>query len=392
MDDDDEVGGRPLRGVVEVEWDGWEDERSRSKAAWIVGTVLLASVLAVGALTWWALGSDAELAPEPDAAAPTEPAPSTPDTAPAGVVSADALLVAVPEGLEGCVPPPDQADGAGPEGTVRLECPLSSGPELVTLTLFPDAAARDEAFADTVSVLELDPGAPGDCVLGAGAVHDYTGARGRGRVACRRADQRVDIAWTDGTAPVLGVAGGFGAYPEQYAFWSDLVERSDAEFPLPPEQALLEQLPEELTTRCDRDPALADRAEGVVAIRCRPAVGEATEVSWVRFTDSDAMTAWLESEQARLADAVTDTTESACRPDGRGPSGELPPPWLGATPYRQGTSTGTILCHVDGQGRSVLLWTRGGAGIGSVAVADGSIGDVTMADLVAWWEDGGHLP
>ena len=129
-----------------------------------------------------------------------------------------------------------------------------------------------------------------------------------------------------------------------------------------------------------------------MAVTCRPAVGEATEVSWVRFRDADAMTAWLEEEQARLADAVADTTEAACRPDGRGPAGELPTPWLGATPYRQGTSTGTVLCHVDGEGRSVLAWTRSGSNIGSVAVADGSIGDVTMADLAAWWEDGGHLP
>ncbi len=388
--DDDELGGRPLRGVVEVEWDGWEDDRPRSRTPWIVGTVLVASVLAVGALTWWAVGTDAELGPDPESAAPTEPEPPAP--LPDAAVTIDALRAAVPEGLEGCVPPAGQGDRPGPDGTVRLECPQSSGSDLVTLTLFPDTEARDAAFADTITLLELDRGSPGDCVLGGGTVHDYTGDRGRGEVACRSADDRVDIAWTDGTAPVLGVAGGFGPYPEQYARWSDLVGRTDAEFPLPLEQALLDQLPPELTTRCDRDLGLADRAGGVVAVTCRPAVGEATEVSWVRFGDADAMTTWLESEQARLVDAVTDTTESACRPDGRGPSGELPPPWLGATTYQQGTSTGTILCHVDGQGRSVLAWTRGGANIGSVAVADGSIGDVTMADLTAWWEDGGHLP
>ena len=76
-----------------------------------------------------------------------------------------------------------------------------------------------------------------------------------------------------------------------------------------------------------------------MAVTCQPAVGEATQVSWVRFADADAMTGWI-----------------------------------------------------DAEGRSVLTWTRAGSLIGSVAVSDGSIGDVTMADLAAWWEAGGHLP
>lgn len=393
MDDDDPVGGPPLRGVVEVEWEGWEDDRPRSKAPWIVGGILAVALLAVAGLTWWAAGTDAELAPETDdLATPDDGDGPQPDEAQPGEVTIDALQAAVPEALEGCVPPPDQPDGATPNGTLRLECPRSGAPELVSFTLFPDVAARDAAFADTVALLELDAGALGDCVLGEGVVHDYAGARGRGRVACRSAEDRVDIAWTDGTAAVLGVAGGFGSYPDQYGFWSDLVGRTDAEFPLPPERALLDQLPSELTTRCDRDPGLADRAGGVVAVSCRPAVGEAAEIGWIRFADADSMTAWIEAEQARSADAVADTTESACRPDGRGPAGELPVPWLGATPYRQGTSTGTILCQVDEEGRNVLTWTRAGTNIGSIAISDGSVGDVTMADLAAWWEAGGHLP
>lgn len=390
MTDEDEAVGRPLRGVVEVEWDGWEDDLPRSKTPWIVGSVLAVAVLAVAALTWWAVGTDAELVP--DAAEPEPDVPAPTDAEAEDGPTLDALQAAVPSGLEGCVPPPDAPGGAGVDGTVRLECPRPSAPDLVTLTLFPDVESRDQAFADTVTLLELDPGAPGDCALGGGVVHGYAGDRGSGRVACRSSDDRVDISWTDGTAPVLAVAGGFGAYPAQYAFWSDLVGRTDAEFPLPSEEALLDQLPDELTTRCERDLALTERAGGVVSVTCEPAVGEAAEVSWIRFADADAMTDWIEAERARLADAVADTTESACRPDGRGPSGELPQPWLGATPYRQGTSTGTILCHVDAEGRNVLTWTRAGTDIGSIAVSDGSVGDVTMADLTAWWEAGGHLP
>ena len=390
MTDDDQVGGRPLRGVVEVEWDGWEDDRPRSKAPWIVGAILVLAVVVVAGLTWWAVGTDAELGPE---AAEQEPDdPTGPDPQPASEPTLDALRAAVPEEVEGCVPPPDLPDGVAPDGTVRLECPRSSPPDLVTFTLFADADARDQAFDDTVTLLELDPGAPGDCALGAGVVHDYGGDRGRGRVACRSAEDRVDIAWTDGTAPVLAVAGGFGAYAAQYEHWADLVGRTDGEFPLPREEALLDELPDELTTRCQRDLGLSERAGAVAAVTCQPAVGEAAEVSWARFPDADSMTRWIEGEQARLAGAVADTTELACRPGGRGPAGELPPPWLGVAPYRQGTSTGTILCHVDAEGRSVITWTRAGANIGSIAVSDGSVGDVTMADLASWWEAGGHRP
>lgn len=392
MDDDDQVGGRPLRGVVEVEWDGWEDERPRSKAPWIVGAVLVVAAVAVAGLTWWAVGTDAELDP---AASEPEPEPDDPggaDPQPPSEPTLESLRAVVPEEVEGCVPPPDHPDGVAPDGTVRLECPRSSAPELVSFTLFPDEDSRDQAFADTVTLLELDPGARGDCALGGGVVHDYAGDRGRGRVACRSAEDRVDIAWTDGAAPVLAVAGGFGPYAAQYEYWAGLVGRTDGDFPLPRERALLDDLPDELTTRCQRDLGLSERSGAVVAVTCQPAVGEAAEVSWVRFADADDMTRWIEGEQAQLAGAVADTTESACRPDGRGPAGELPPPWLGATPYRQGTSTGTILCHVDTEGRSVITWTRASSNIGSIAVSDGSVGDVTMADLTAWWESGGHLP
>lgn len=391
MTDGDEVGGRPLRGVVEVEWDGWEDDRPRSRAPLVIGGLLVLAVLAVAGLTWWAVGTDDVDLPGRGEAGPAEPE-GAPGEAPAPAQpTLDALRDAIPDGLEGCVPPPDRPDGDGPDGTVRLECPRDQVPELVTFTLFGDAEARDQAFADTVATLELDPGAPGECALGAPAVHDYRGARGRGRVACRSIDGRVDIAWTDGTAPVLGVAGGFGRYPLHHDFWSDLVGRTDAEFPLPVEASLLEQLPAELTARCERDLDLLDRAGGVAAVTCRPATGAAATVSWVRFRAADAMTTWIEAEQAALGDAVLDTSDRACRPDGRGPSGDLPVPWLGATDYRQGSSTGTILCFVDTEGRDVLVWSRAGVDIGSIAVADDSVGG-TMADLTAWWEAGGHRP
>lgn len=390
MTDGDEVGGRPLRGVVEVEWDGWEDERPRSRAPMVLGGLLALAVLAVAGLTWWAVGSDEVALPGDEDPAPAVPDDDPEEPGPSGP-TLEALADAIPEGLESCVPAPDQPDGTGPDGTVRLACPRDEVPELVTFTLFATTEARDQAFDDTVATLELDPGAAGECALGAPAVHDYRGDRGRGRVACRSVDGRTDIAWTDGTAPVLGVAGGFGRYPAHHDFWSELVGRSDGGFPLPVEASLLDELPDELTTRCERDLDLLDRAGGVAAVTCRPATGAAATVSWVRFGGPDPMSAWIEAEQSALGDAILDTSDRACRPDGRGPSGELPVPWLGATAYRQAGSTGTILCFVDAEDRDVLVWSRAGADIGSIAIADDSV-DATMADLAAWWESGGHRP
>ena len=70
---DEDPPGPALRGVVEVEWDGWEDDGRRSRAAWVVAVVLLVATALVAALVLWAAGSDAEL--PPDRATTTEVAP-----------------------------------------------------------------------------------------------------------------------------------------------------------------------------------------------------------------------------------------------------------------------------------------------------------------------------
>jgi len=64
MADAEDDLGRPLRGLVEVEWDGWDDDGRRSRAAWVVGIALAVLTLAVAALVVWAVGTDAELPPE----------------------------------------------------------------------------------------------------------------------------------------------------------------------------------------------------------------------------------------------------------------------------------------------------------------------------------------
>lgn len=61
---DEEELGRPLRGVVEVEWDGWEQDGRRSRAGWVVAIVLLVATGIVAALVVRAVSTDAELPPE----------------------------------------------------------------------------------------------------------------------------------------------------------------------------------------------------------------------------------------------------------------------------------------------------------------------------------------
>lgn len=61
MADEDDDLGRPLRGVVEVEWDGWDDDHRPSRVRWIVAVVVLVMTGIVAALVVWAVGSDADL-------------------------------------------------------------------------------------------------------------------------------------------------------------------------------------------------------------------------------------------------------------------------------------------------------------------------------------------
>jgi hypothetical protein len=51
----------PLRGVVEVEWDGWDEPRRRARAVWVVAVLLVVAVAVVAALVVRAVNTDAEL-------------------------------------------------------------------------------------------------------------------------------------------------------------------------------------------------------------------------------------------------------------------------------------------------------------------------------------------
>lgn len=385
---DDELLGPPLRGVVEVDWDGWDDDGGgRSRAAWIVGIVLVVLVAVVAVLVVRAVNTDAELSsPAADVADGTPAAAPGPATG-APQPTLDALAALLPAGLEGCVP-----DAAQPtDGSVRMACPRPQPPDLVTFTLFADEAARNQAFDDVVATLELDPARQGECALSDDAVHEYVSGHARGRVACRHVGDRVDLAWTHVSAPVLGTAGGYGAYADQYRFWSELVARGDDAFPLRIEQALLDEIPHELRARCRRDVTLREAAAGEVAVTCEPATGAAETVSWVRFGDADAMAAWLDGWVSTRASGAADLSAGACSDGGAGPDGRLPVPWYGTGAYELDGTTGRVLCAVGEDARNVLVWTRAGSGIGSVARSDASIPG-SMVELLWWWEDGGHRP
>jgi hypothetical protein len=58
---DEERLDPPLRGVVEVEWDGWDEPRRRARAAWVVAVLLVVAVAVVAALVVRAVNTDAEL-------------------------------------------------------------------------------------------------------------------------------------------------------------------------------------------------------------------------------------------------------------------------------------------------------------------------------------------
>jgi hypothetical protein len=64
----------PLRGVVEVDWDGWEDPGGRSRAAIAVTVTLLVAAAVVVALVVWAVGTDAELPPDTTTTSEVAPA------------------------------------------------------------------------------------------------------------------------------------------------------------------------------------------------------------------------------------------------------------------------------------------------------------------------------
>lgn len=391
-------GSGPL--VVEVD-EGWDEAPPRSRAPFVVAGVAGLLVVVTAGLVVRAVNTGADLETSSSTTAP-------PTTTAAEPPSVEELLALVPASFDTCVPPPEQP---GDGDHVQVTCPRDDTPELVTYTLFSGVADRDTAFADSVASLELDPGAPGECALADDAVHDYVGAGGTGRVACRTEGSRVDVVWSEADAPLLVTAGGNGFYGSHYRFWAELVGRTDATFPLPVEDDLLAELPGELLDDCRRDVGLTAQAPGVAAVACEPDDAEASVVSWVRFADRATMDAWIADRRASLGDRI-DRSDDACEPDDFGETDdgdddrpgrrvgqeddedrgdeEQPAPTAGATSYDEGGTSGEILCFVNSSDQNVVFWTRDGSRIGSIAVSPAASG--SMQDLLEWWREGGHRP
>ena len=325
---------------------------------------------------------------------------------------------------------------------VIVQCPRDGVPESLTYVLYGSIDDREQAFDDIVASFGV-PTSGTECALGQPGAHDYIGVERVGRVACQAGGGRVDFAWTSDEAPLLIQAGGGGAFADHYRFWADMVERTDAAFPLPPERALLDVLPEPLRTGCTRDLGLDVDAPGLAAVRCEPADVPPGIVSSVQFASPDTMSAWIDGRRDALHDNVFDQTDDGCTSTGFGqrdvvelptttttttttsttttttttttapgatsssvPSSTTvptttvppfaeepppPPPDAAFMPYDLDGTHGEVLCFVNSNGLNAVFWTRDDSLVGSIAVSDSTTG-ARMADLLGWWESGGHRP
>lgn len=368
-----EPGTSPL--PISEEWieewgPDWDDDEP-SRAARALVAVMAILVVVVGLLVWRAVNTDATLdvavATPTTSSAPRVASPSVPPT----LERAQEL---VPRGIEACAPAADQPTDEPLR--VVLQCPNQSVPELLTLTLFADLDARDQAFDDAIALL-ASPVAGEECALGRHAEHDYIGVSQVGRVACRQDGTRVDFVWTTSESPLLLWAGGQGTFPDHYGFWASSVDRVDAAFPVPEEQTLLSRLPQELVIGCRRELALADAAGAELAVTCTPDGVIPESVSWLAFGSADAMDRWIEDRPPAPPEPRPVGVAGTCPEDG-------------IVAYALGGTTGRVACTVDGR-EIRLTWTRSGELLGSVASADAT--PVRTVDaMVAWWREGGHRP
>lgn len=396
----------------------YEDETPRRRTPAIVGGLLVLAAVAVGVLVWRAANTDAELSLPPADTTSTTSGGAAPEP-PTEAAARDL----VPDGVSGCVVPPgpEEDDGGSDTTTassVRLECPMDDVPELLTLELFASTVERDAVFDALVDELGVPERDDAECALGRLGRHPFAAEDHAGTVACQAAGGRVDFVSTRDDEPVLLRATGGGLFDDYERSWTELAGRTDARFPLPEEQRLLDALPDALLDGCRRDLGLALAAPGTVAIACEPAEAEPALVSWVQFADTSTMDQWLDERRSSLANTF-DRTDDGCTPEGFGDverppddedggpgrgngngrgnddddgEDEAPPvPDAAVMSYEVDGSSGRILCFLNTSGQNVLLWIRDGTRVGSIAVSDREEGQ-SMADLLRWWRDDGYLP
>ncbi len=407
-----EVTTPPHHPVDGADFGIFEEEAPRSRVPAVVAAVLVVATLVVAGLVWRAVNTDADLASFSGTSTTTEPPPDLGSVAPT-IAAAEAL---VPEGVDTCVPAQGEDEETVP---IALLCPIDGVPEAMSLELFSTAQQRDARFDEIAADLGVSERDDAECALGRMGRHEYTADGHGGRVACHEAAGIVDFLWTRDDAPVVLRAHGGGRFAEYEQAWEDLAGRTDAEFPLPEEQDLLDALPDALLDDCGRDLTLALEAGGLVAAACRPVDAAASVVSWVLFDDGSRMDDWIAGRRDSLDENTFDQTSDGCSPQGFGqvssiteepveepsedpdgggdeattttrpPSG--PPPDAAYLDYDLDGSSGKVLCFINTSGLNAVFWTRDGSRIASIAVSDRNEGD-SMVDLLRWWRDGGHLP
>lgn len=369
----------------------YEDDEPEHRPPVVALAVVGLMAVSVAGLVWWAVRSDDDLVLPVD-----EPTTTTTVEVANGPPSIAELLLLVPPALEDCQPVDDPGTGGPPRAIVR--CPGPDGLDGVELSLYPSVLDRDDAFDFVAGVLGA-AGDDGECALGHFGRHDYIGVERVGQLACGSTGGRTDLVWTTDAGPVLALASSDRGYATAYRAWAGLVERTDDTFPIRPERALLDQLPPSLLDGCQRDVDTALGTGATLVVTCRPELAPAEAVMWLRFPDRAASARWFDTRTAGVPGPLAQGPE-ACTPEGDAgpdesideapePTAEASPPGAGARPYELDGSAGTVLCHVDDAGRPTVVWRRDRDHIGSVAV--GAPG-VSMAELLGWWEAGGHLP
>lgn len=409
----------------------YEEPDGRSRTPLVVGGLLALGTLAVGLLVWRAVNADADLDRPGEARTTTTTTAVEQDPAP----TIEQLRALIPPGLDTCTPFGDPAEEPR---SVSVLCPRSGVPEALGFVLYATIAEREAEFDRLVAEFGI-PTSGTDCALGQDGAHDYIGFARVGRIACATSDDIIDFMWTSDEAPLLVRARGPGSFSDHYAFWDRIVERTDARFPLPVERALIEALPEDLSSDCRRDLDLNVATGGAVAVACEPGDAEPDVVSSVQFRDAARMTDWINFSRASLTSNVFADADAAdaCTPNGFGrrpppppttttvpstttstsptttPGDDDPPPETttsstttttttttapppprpdaGFTTYDLAGSTGRILCFESSSETNVLFWIRDGSLIGSIAVSDRSTG-ATMSELLEWWQSTGHRP
>jgi hypothetical protein len=283
-----------------------------------------------------------------------------------------ALLASVPAGYrDSCVRADAEPDGA----EAHIRCEPTKDAESLTLTSFATRGGANRAFDQALKDSPVDSGTGGDCYEAHQATHRFANSRGSdGKVLCfRRGGEESTVVWTDPTKPVLGRAlRNDDDDTRLYGWWVAFVHRPEADitYPLADEQALLDELPDDVATTCRRAGLPAE--EYTAWLRCEPPGGPST-VEYTQYKDLAALNAYYEKVRAGHAVAVDAGVNDGCPAEGayvytstNAEGGRRVCYFEGATTHLTWTETETLVLiealRSDADYASMYGWAHSGAG------------------------------